>query len=198
MIIYILFIKPLTVVISARAIPIQIYQVIKLKTVMVIMIFGLYYRVIVTNTMTGCSKTTGGATVVTVNALPPATITPQGPTTFCAGGSVVLAANAGAGLTYKWKKGGNFISGATLSNYTATTGGNYKVQVTNGNGCSKTSGNVTVTVPCKEGEIISTLNNLDFNAYPNPNSGEFTVKFSNKPISPVQIEMTDELGKMVK
>ena len=110
----------------------------------------------------------------------------------------MLAANAGAGLTYKWKKGGNFISGATLSNYTATTGGNYKVQVTNGNGCSKTSGNVTVTVPCKEGEIISTLNNLDFNAYPNPNSGEFTIKFSNKPISPVQIEMTDELGRMVK
>src|SRR6185436_7904909 len=60
---------------------------------------GGKYKVIVTNTVTGCSKTTTSATVVTVNALPAATITPQGPTTFCAGGSVVLAANTGAGLT---------------------------------------------------------------------------------------------------
>ena len=88
---------------------------------------GGNYKVIVTNTVTGCSKTTASATTITVNALPAATITPQGPTTFCAGGSVVLAANTGTGLTYQWKKGSNFISGATLSNYTATTGGNYKV-----------------------------------------------------------------------
>src|SRR5207342_90291 len=129
---------------------------------------GGSYKVTVTNTVTGCSKTTVSATVVTVNAKPAATITPQGPTTFCAGGSVVLAANTGAGLTYKWKKGSNFISGATLSNYTATIGGAYKVQVTNSNGCSKTSAGVVVSVPCREGEIISSIINLDFTVYPNP------------------------------
>src|SRR5207342_3251667 len=122
---------------------------------------GGSYKVTVTNIVTGCSKTTASATVVTVNTLPTATITPQGPTTFCAGGSVVLAANTGAGLTYKWKKGSNFISGATLSNYTATTGGNYKVQITNSNGCSKTSAGVTVTVPCKEGESLVSANDFD-------------------------------------
>ena len=159
---------------------------------------GGNYRVIVTNIVTGCSKTTNSATVVTVNALPVATITPQGPTTFCAGGSVVLQANTGAGLTYKWKKGSNFISGATLSNYTATTGGNYRVQVTNSNGCSKTSALVAVSVPCKEGETISLENNLDFTIYPNPNSGQFTIKFSNKLSTPVQIAITDEIGKVVK
>jgi hypothetical protein len=159
---------------------------------------GGSYKVIVTNTVTGCSKTTGSPTVVTVNALPSATITPQGPTTFCAGGSVVLKANTGTGLTYKWKKGSNFISGATLLNYTATVGGTYKVEVTNSNGCSKLSAGVVVSVPCREGEIISLKNNLDFNVYPNPNAGEFTIKFSNKPASPIQIELTDELGKVVK
>ncbi|MEP7169534.1 MAG: T9SS type A sorting domain-containing protein [Bacteroidota bacterium] len=159
---------------------------------------GGNYTVIATNTVTGCSKTTVSATAVAVNALPAATITPQGPTTFCAGGNVVLQANTGAGLSYKWKKATNYISGATLSNYTATTGGNYKVQVTNSNGCSKTSGNVVVSVPCKEGETISSVGDFDFNIYPNPNSGEFTINFSTKPTSLVKIEITNEIGKVVK
>src|SRR4029079_16403964 len=109
------------------------------------------YKVVVTNTSTGCSKTSPARTV-TVNALPVATITPQGSTTFCAGGSVVLQANTGVGLTYKWKKGSNYISGETSSSYTATTQANYKVEVTDGNSCSKTSAATMVTVPCKEGE----------------------------------------------
>ncbi|HKR04006.1 MAG TPA: T9SS type A sorting domain-containing protein [Bacteroidia bacterium] len=162
---------------------------------------GGNYRVIVTNTVTGCSKTTGSAITVTVKALPAATITPQGPTTFCAGGSVVLQANTGAGLTYKWKKGSNYISGATLSNYTATTGGNYRVQVTNSNGCSKVSALVAVSVPCKEGESVKVEEGesvLDFTVYPNPNLGEFTIKFLKLPSSPIQIELTDEIGKVVK
>jgi hypothetical protein len=158
---------------------------------------GGNYKVIVTNTITGCSRTTTNATTVTINALAPATITPQGPTTFCAGGSVILQANTGTGLTYKWKKNTNFITGATLSNYSATVAGNYKVQVTNSNGCSKISGTVTVSVPCKEGEIISSVNNLDFTVYPNPNSGEFVIKFLTKPTSSLQIVLTDETGRVV-
>ncbi|MFN3876216.1 MAG: fibronectin type III domain-containing protein, partial [Flavobacteriales bacterium] len=42
-----------------------------------------------------------------------ATITAGGPTTFCAGGSVVLSANTGTGLTYQWRRNGAKISGAT-------------------------------------------------------------------------------------
>ncbi len=157
---------------------------------------GGNYRVIVTNTVTSCAKTTTSATVVTVDK-PAATITPQGPTTFCAGGSVVLAANTGTGLTYKWKKGNAYIPGATLSNYTATTAGTYKVEVTNSNGCSKLSSGVTVTVPCREGDMVSE-NNFEVNVYPNPNSGVFTVEFLNKPGAPLQIEITDEMGRVVK
>src|SRR6185436_18358623 len=164
---------------------------------------GGVYKVRVTNMLTGCVKTSSNGISVTVNSLPSSSITPQGPTTFCAGGSVVLAANTGTGLTYKWKKGGNYISGATLSNYTATTGGNYKVQVTKANGCSKTSAGVVVTVPCKDGEIISQENipiaiGIDFNVFPNPNPGEFTIKFSNKTVSSIQIELTDGIGKVVR
>lgn len=87
---------------------------------------------------------------VTVKAKPQATITPQGPTTFCAGGNVVLSANSGTGFTYQWKKGANIISGATLQNYTATVGGVYRVQITNANGCTKLSAGTTVTVNCRQ------------------------------------------------
>ncbi len=89
----------------------------------------------------GCAATA----IVTVNALPAATITPAGPTEFCSGGSVVLNANTGAGLTYQWQLGGGPIGSATLSSYTATLGGNYTVIVSSG-GCSATSAITAVTV----------------------------------------------------
>ncbi|HKR05067.1 MAG TPA: DNRLRE domain-containing protein, partial [Bacteroidia bacterium] len=155
------------------------------------------YKVIVTNSVTGCSKTTSTGTVLTVNAQPNATITPQGPTTFCAGGSVVLQANTGGGLTYKWKKGSNYISGATLSNYTATIGGNYRVQVTNSNGCSKTSALVAVSVPCKEDGTLIPVNNFDVSVYPNPSSGDFVFEISNAANEKISISVYDMIGKLV-
>ena len=102
------------------------------------------YTVVVTNTST-CSATST-ATVVTVNALPTATITPATTTTFCQGGSVVLNANTGAGLTYQWRLNGNPISGATSSSYTANASGSYTVVVTNTSMCSATSTATVVTV----------------------------------------------------
>jgi hypothetical protein len=102
------------------------------------------YTVVVTNTST-CSSTST-ATVVTVNALPTSTITPATATTFCQGGSVVLNANTGTGLTYLWRLNGNPISGATSSSYTANSSGSYTVVVTNASTCSSTSTATVVTV----------------------------------------------------
>ncbi len=101
--------------------------------------------------LTGCST----STIVTVNAAPAASITPGGPTTFCTGGSVVLSAPSGAGLTYQWKLGGTAIGGATNISYTATAGGNYTVVVTNASGCSTTSGITVVTVTVGPGATIT-------------------------------------------
>ena len=56
---------------------------------------------------------------------------------------------------------------------------------------------MAVTVPCKEGESILSENNFDFTVYPNPNPGEFSVTFFDKPDAPVQIKMTDMMGKIV-
>lgn len=74
-----------------------------------------------------------------------ATITPNGPTTFCVGGNVVLNANTGQGFTYQWYNGTTPIGGQTNASYTASISGSYKVEVT-ANNCSVTSTPLIVTV----------------------------------------------------
>ncbi|MCB2409817.1 beta strand repeat-containing protein [Hymenobacter lucidus] len=102
----------------------------------------------VTNTVAASGSCAGSSatTSVTINAAPTATLTAGGPTTFCAGGSVVLTAPAGTGNTYQFLLNGTAITGATSATYTATASGAYSVTVTNASGCSATSAATTVTV----------------------------------------------------
>ncbi|MDB4656103.1 T9SS type A sorting domain-containing protein [Flavobacteriales bacterium] len=89
----------------------------------------------VTVTENGCSATSG-TTAVTVNQTPTATITPQGSTTFCDGGFVVLDASGGG--TYQWN------TGSQSSSINVSQSGTYSVIVTD-NGCTgQTSQLVTV------------------------------------------------------
>jgi surface protein len=86
-------------------------------------------------------------TALVLSSPPPtATITPASSTTFCSGGSVILNANTGTGLSYQWKLNGSNISNATSSSYTATAAGSYTVVVTNSSSCSATSSAAMVTV----------------------------------------------------
>jgi|GEM_PF-2219013 len=101
------------------------------------------YQVILSG---GSCSDTSAITTVTVNTSPTAQITPAGPTTLCNGGSVVLNANTGAGLTYLWLLNGVAISGANAASYTAMLAGNYRVRVTAVGGCSDTSAVVAVIV----------------------------------------------------
>ena len=101
----------------------------------------------------GC-VTTSSAVAVVVNALPTATITASGSTTFCQGGSVTLTASAGS--SYLWS------NGATTQSISATTSGCYSVTVTNANGCSTTSACTQVTVNALPVATISSLNGNSF------------------------------------
>jgi hypothetical protein len=154
------------------------------------------YKVVVTDA-NACSKTSP-VVAITVNALPTATITAQGPTTFCAGDSVVLTANSGAGLSYQWIKGTSNLSGATLINYTAKTAGTYKVNVTNVNGCAKTSAGKIVTVNCREG-IAESESDSRLIIFPNPAHDVFTLKIndSNMENGAARIEISNVLGQTV-
>jgi hypothetical protein len=101
------------------------------------------YSVTVSNG--NCSATSLGTTI-TVNPMPTAFVTASGSTSICQGGSVVLNANVGTGLTYQWKNNGTNISGATLSSYTATTTGNYAVTVASSSSCSANSNTINISV----------------------------------------------------
>lgn|GEM_PF-2292409 len=155
------------------------------------------YRVRIIYNTTGCIDTTPNGSVVTVNPLPAATITAQGPVLFCAGDSVDLSANTGTGYTYKWKKGGNYISGATAADYIAKTGGNYKVEVTDNNGCSQTSGGVTVTINCRESTGENELNTFNATVFPNPSDAAFNFDFTRAASDVISIEISDITGRSV-
>jgi gliding motility-associated-like protein/uncharacterized repeat protein (TIGR01451 family) len=96
-------------------------------------------------TLTGCSSPVSGVTTVTVNPVPELpVITPDGGTTFCAGGSVKLTSSAPAGN--QWYRNNAIIPGATGSEYVAEESGDYTVKVTLTGCSSPVSGVTTVTV----------------------------------------------------
>ena len=148
-------------------------------------------------TTSACDTELSTGIFVNVQKNPPASITAGGATTFCAGGSVVLTANAGGGLSYQWYKGASLIAGATSINYTATIAGNYKCRVTKtATGCFKNSNAIGVSVPCKEGELIDDGNT--FSIYPNPANNAFTVSASLNSVSQnATIEMYNNIGQLI-
>ena len=85
----------------------------------------------------GCS-TVSAPFAVTMNPAPSTTVTANGPTTFCAGGSVTLTAPAAA--SYLWN------SGETTQSIIASVDGPYTVTITDGNGCIANSVNTNITV----------------------------------------------------
>jgi len=76
--------------------------------------------------------TSTGTINITINGIDNpvfnASVTANGPTTFCSGGSVVLTASSGN--SYLWN------TGATTQSITANAAGNYAVTVSDANGCT--------------------------------------------------------------
>jgi hypothetical protein len=112
------------------------------------------YTVVATST-NGCAATSTPS-VITVNALPAASITPNGPTTFCVGGNVLLQANSGNGFNYQWQNGGNVIPGAVNGVLNVSQAGSYTVTVSDLNNCSATSTAINVNVAGVQAEITFT------------------------------------------
>ncbi|KAF2329489.1 Ig-like domain-containing protein, partial [Flavobacterium ginsenosidimutans] len=97
---------------------------------------GNYY---VSQTLNSC-ESARVLVAVTVNPTPATpTISADGATTFCQGGSVTLTSTGGS--SYLWS------TGATTQSITVSASGNYTVKVTNASGCpSAISAATTVTV----------------------------------------------------
>jgi hypothetical protein len=114
------------------------------------------YNVVITN-VSACTATSEAITV-TVNAQPTATITANGPTTFCIGGTVLLQANSGNGFTYQWSQNGDPLPGVVNSVFNVNSGGSFTVTVTNQNGCSAVSAPIQVNVAGTASQITYTGN----------------------------------------
>jgi hypothetical protein len=84
---------------------------------------------------TGCTN----STTVAVNASPVSLVTASGPTTFCAGDSVLLTGSSGAGDIYQWNLAGVPIPGATTTSYTANATGAFTFSMTNALNCTTNS-----------------------------------------------------------
>ncbi|HNU32182.1 MAG TPA: PKD domain-containing protein [Bacteroidia bacterium] len=126
-------------------------------------------------TQGGVCSATSVTSVLSVTNNPTPTVTPQGPTAFCAGQSVVLQANSFAGVVFQWQKNGIDIAGAINQNYTATTAGSYRVKQT-ANGCTKSSATVTVTVNCREAGVgMAEKEESNLRVMPNPFTNELIV-----------------------
>ncbi len=86
----------------------------------------------------GCSAVSPMVKSIMVYPVPTATITPNGPTTFCQGNSVTLTASVAS--YYFWS------NGETTQSITVTASGSFTVFCTDGNGCSATSAPTVVEV----------------------------------------------------
>jgi hypothetical protein len=119
------------------------------------------YRLVLSN---GSCTDTSAVVTVTVNPIPTATATAAGPVNFCQGGSVILNANTGTGITYQWLRNNTVIAGATTTSYTATTTGTYSVVVTNtATGCKDTSRPaIAVTMSVQPATTLTASGNLTF------------------------------------
>jgi hypothetical protein len=90
----------------------------------------------------GCSERSVTKTTVFVTQPSALTITANGPTTFCRGGSVVLQASAAN--AYRWFRNGVALN-TFSSTYTATLSGSYTVKSTSGTCYSAASNTINVT-----------------------------------------------------
>jgi hypothetical protein len=132
---------------------------------------GGTYTVTFTNA-NSCSATSAPL-VVTVNALPSApTITADGPTTFCDGGSVELSSSQTSGNTWS--------NAQSTQDIVVTSGGTFTVTFTDGNGCEATSAPLTVTVDALPTVSLSSLGSTCENYAPfslsggSPAGGDYT------------------------
>ncbi|MDR3680536.1 MAG: SBBP repeat-containing protein [Flavipsychrobacter sp.] len=94
-------------------------------------------------TSNGCSGPSRTESI-TVNPSPPAAVAGNSPI-FCPIDTVLITANAGAGLIYQWQLDSTNITGATGNTIFATAPGNYTVVETNSYNCSTVSNIVPVS-----------------------------------------------------
>lgn len=79
---------------------------------------------------------------------------------ICDGDQATLTANAGAGLTYRWKRNSAFVGSLNAQVVQVSIGGVYRVEVTDSNNCFNLSAKDTLTVNNLPAVNLSALSNV--------------------------------------
>jgi len=146
---------------------------------------GKYY-VIVSDSI-GC-QAQSDTSIISFYSIPPK------PTFWRTGDTLKTLSNA---FSLQWYFNGNPITGETDQTCLITAAGNYKVIATSQHGCSKSS-DVVYYQPLSHSSIEDTENLInDFTLYPNPNDGNFNVKFSVYESSNIDISIYNMLGQQL-
>lgn len=118
---------------------------------------------------------------ITVNSLPIASISANGPVTFCTGGSVQLSAVSGNGWGYQWQINNADIQGAIAATYNAVDQGTYSCKVTNFCG-TVVSNLIAVTInsapvnsnlPSGPGIVCLNSTNNSYSVFPVPGANAY-------------------------
>lgn len=146
------------------------------------------YRVVVTGQ---CGPVNSNHAVLYVNPLPTIILNPSTTPVLLPGQFLDITSQAVvAGGTYVWYKNGVLmagVTGASLSGLTVNDAGSYHVVYTDPNGCVKTSAVLVVTA----------MNTGNLYVYPNPNNGQFQVRFFNQVGEEAIISVYDSKGALV-
>jgi len=124
-------------------------------------------------------------TTMIINPLPATpTITQSGDT---------LISSAASGNQWYMGTPGAIIAGAVNQHYTVSQTNDYYVVVTGGNGC------ISIPSTTIHVEIVGVEDNdqLNFNIYPNPNNGKFTIQMNDELIDNANFELFDAMGNLV-
>lgn len=147
------------------------------------------YRV---NVLGVCTTVVSGAASLYINQLPAITLTSSNPPLLLPTQTTNITATVSPiGGTFAWLKNGApripTVTTATLSNLTVDDAGTYRAVYTDLNGCINTSADLVVSAQTSE----------KFYVAPNPNLGQFSVRFYNQQNEQVTVKVFDSNGKLV-
>ncbi len=146
-----------------------------------------YYRVVVSDS-NGCSRTSSTVKLSVYSA----TVTEDGPLSFCQGDSVVLTGPSVNTAAYQWQLNGTNIPGATTVEYVAKTPGNYTVLTTSNAGCTAVSPAKVVAIICREGMESAPA----FVVFPNPVVDQLFIEWKSLSAAAV-LELSDISGRLL-
>ncbi|MEO7924831.1 MAG: HYR domain-containing protein [Chitinophagaceae bacterium] len=138
-----------------------------------------------------CTVVTSNPATLNVNALPSVIISANPPPSILPTQTTTLFATASSsGGSYAWFLNGTLVATTTVPSYgplTIDQLGTYRVVYTDANGCVATSANLDVSGAASDALWV----------YPNPNHGDFQVRFNNQPGEDATINIYNAGGQKV-